>query len=133
MTKEKRSKYCHNWEYISYDIRQNRARNKCEKCGVSNGAIVYKDIHNKRQEATFEHLSEVQKLTESTGKNEQSVLKMLRMTKIILTVAHLNQNTSDNDYFNLQALCQKCHFFHDRLSNLEKRLILKHLKRRCSL
>lgn len=29
--------------------------------------------------------------------------------KIVLTIAHLNQNTKDNRRKNLKALCQRCH------------------------
>lgn len=32
-----------------------------------------------------------------------------RVTKIILTIAHLDHDKTNNDYNNLAALCQKCH------------------------
>lgn len=32
-----------------------------------------------------------------------------RLTKVILTIAHLDQDKTNNDYDNLAALCQKCH------------------------
>lgn len=31
------------------------------------------------------------------------------LTKIVLTIAHLDQDKTNNDYDNLAALCQKCH------------------------
>lgn len=37
--------------------------------------------------------------------------------KVVLSVAHLDQNISNNDYKNLKALCQKCHLNHDRGDN----------------
>lgn len=35
--------------------------------------------------------------------------KEQRLTKIVLTIAHLDQDKTNNDYENLAALCQKCH------------------------
>lgn len=38
----------------------------------------------------------------------------LKSTLIILTIAHLDHNTQNNDYDNLVALCQKCHLNYDK-------------------
>jgi len=35
--------------------------------------------------------------------------KERRLTKIVLTIAHLDHDKTNNDYDNLAALCQKCH------------------------
>ena len=35
-------------------------------------------------------------------------------SKVVLTVAHLNHDKNDNRHENLKALCQRCHFGHDR-------------------
>lgn len=42
-------------------------------------------------------------------------------SKVVLTVAHLNQIRLDNSPANLAALCQRCHLNHDRKENLKKR------------
>lgn len=36
------------------------------------------------------------------------------VTKIVLTIAHLNHDITNNDYDNLAALCQKCHNNYDK-------------------
>ncbi len=36
-----------------------------------------------------------------------------RLVKTILTVAHLDQDPTNNDDDNLRALCQRCHLTHD--------------------
>lgn len=36
------------------------------------------------------------------------------LVKVILTVAHLDNDLSNNDYSNLAALCQRCHNRHDK-------------------
>jgi len=46
-----------------------------------------------------------------------------KSSRVVLTVAHLDHNESNNDFTNLKALCQKCHFAHDRIDNLKRRLI----------
>lgn len=40
---------------------------------------------------------------------------------VVLTVAHLNRDTADNRDENLKALCQNCHFEHDRKDNNKRR------------
>lgn len=117
MKKERQKFYPVNWQFISADIRFNRAKNKCEECGVNNGCIYYTDPQGKRIEINFETLAEIQKLMDATGENERSVLKKLKLVKIILTVAHLDHDESNNDYFNLKALCQRCHLNYDRKNN----------------
>lgn len=42
-------------------------------------------------------------------------------SKVILTIAHLDQDITNNDYTNLKALCQRCHLAHDQESNIAKR------------
>ena len=117
MKKERQKLYPTNWAFISADIRFNRAQNRCEECGVQNGAITYTDHQGKREEATFDQLDQLYRIIQSSGLNEKAVLKKLRLTKIILTVAHLDHDESNNDYFNLKALCQRDHFKHDRQNN----------------
>ena len=41
--------------------------------------------------------------------------------KVVLTVAHLNRDTTDNRDENLKALCQFCHLSHDRGDNSKRR------------
>lgn len=42
-------------------------------------------------------------------------------SKVVLTVAHLNHNPMDSREENLKALCQRCHFRHDRQRNIKLR------------
>lgn len=41
--------------------------------------------------------------------------------KVVLTVAHLDQDIKNNSFFNLAALCQRCHLNHDRATNIRNR------------
>jgi len=42
-------------------------------------------------------------------------------SKVVLTVAHLDHDIKNNRFSNLAALCQRCHFEHDRKDNLIRR------------
>lgn len=40
--------------------------------------------------------------------------KRKTLTKIVLTIMHLDHDTTNNDYSNLAAGCQRCHLTHDK-------------------
>lgn len=42
-------------------------------------------------------------------------------TKVILTVAHLDRDRNNNRFWNLAALCQRCHLNHDRCIHIYNR------------
>ncbi|WP_234733251.1 hypothetical protein [Tellurirhabdus bombi] len=42
-------------------------------------------------------------------------------SKVVLTTAHLDQDVTNNRFWNLKALCQRCHFAHDRQDNARRR------------
>lgn len=110
-----RDRYPENWEEISRSIRE-RAGNKCEWCGLENGALGYRDERGKFW--TDEMIAIELDGGEPGG-------KPLRRIKIILTVAHLGTAHADgtpgnkHDKMdcrddNLAALCQRCHLNYDR-------------------
>jgi tRNA(Ile)-lysidine synthase TilS/MesJ len=45
---------------------------------------------------------------------DEHISEKAKHFKIVLTVAHLDHNLSNNDYSNLKALCQKCHLNYDK-------------------
>ena len=61
----------------------------CELCCAPNGRVIYRQPNGPQWTVT-----------------ERSPWKPI---KIVLTVAHLNQNPTDNRMCNLLALCQRCH------------------------
>jgi heterodisulfide reductase subunit B len=44
----------------------------------------------------------------------QQSLKFHGITKVILTTAHMDHDKTNNRFWNLKHLCQKCHLHHDR-------------------
>ena len=45
----------------------------------------------------------------------------LTKKNVILTVAHINRDTTDNRDENLKAMCQRCHLNHDRKDNSKRK------------
>jgi len=92
----KRENYPDNWEEISLRIRKERALDRCEctgQCGLHEGRC---DAQNKEPHP-------------GTG------------STVVLTVAHLDQNTNNNDESNLCAMCQRCHLTYDRKYKKDRR------------
>lgn len=85
-----------------------RAGNRCEKCGVENGVFGYRD-----KSGAFRRCEGLQA--------EANMLDGKRVFRIVLTVAHLNHDRTDNRPENLAALCQRCHLIHDREQHRETR------------
>lgn len=118
MKKEHKKRYPDNWEYISAFIRHERAKNKCEGCGLHNGLHIKRLPNNKYRICTELEMQELEEYKVILKVNHLSACKKLKITKIILAVAHLDFDESNNNHSNLKALCQKCHNAHDRSNNL---------------
>ncbi len=110
-------KYPLNWKTeIRPEILQ-RANNCCEECGIKNYAIGYRALNG-----DFYEWSYIEDALELHGHDLfDDVLKhhinkdgkVTKAVKIILTIAHLDHDTNNNDYSNLKALCQLHHLRHD--------------------
>jgi len=50
-------------------------------------------------------------------------------SKVILTIAHLDHNTTHNDVENLRALCQKCHLTYDAKQHATNAAITRRKKK----
>lgn len=77
-----------------------RADNKCEHCGLENGIVGYRDLAG-----NFWRFP--------SDPPPSGWIAALRLTKIVLTIAHLDHNIQHNTDDNLAALCQRCHLIHD--------------------
>lgn len=109
---ENKARYPKDWKHISAAIRD-RAGNRCEgspafpDCRAPNGAIGYR---NDRSEW-------VTCLASGTADDLASVQyrygDLERITRIVLTVAHLDHTPENCDPSNLRAMCQRCHLHYD--------------------
>jgi len=102
-----RSRYPADWDAISKRIRQ-RDGNKCKTCGVANGVYVSRD-----GESRSFMLEDGRVFHEDTGVQRGwargSEYEGGPAIKIVLTVAHLDHDPSNNADENLAALCQLHH------------------------
>ena len=92
------------WRLISRLIRYTRAKNMCEWCGVKNGFITER-VYDKPYR--------------------------VRNVRIVLTVAHLDHDKTNNRFSNLAALCQRCHLGHDRKQHVFNRMYGRKTKYVC--
>lgn len=98
-----------------------RAKDNCERCGVSNGEFILRSEDGK----TWYHETPIGDgegavYCAETGARITKALPWYdfpagdnTMVKIVLTIAHLDQDLTNNDDKNLKALCQRCHNRHD--------------------
>lgn len=95
-------KYPPNWKELRQQV-LDRAKNKCEFCGVGNYTIGVRD-----KDGNFNKLDSL-KETENAFYNGDKIIK------IILTVAHLDHDETNHNVKieRLAALCQKCHLTYD--------------------
>jgi len=105
---ENKDKYPKNWKWYRAAI-LHRARNRCEACGVQDQAIGIRDDEGAFHDWEDCYLS---------GSPDCDI--DIKAIKIVLTVAHLDHDPANNEFSNLKALCQKCHFGHDRKDNIKK-------------
>jgi hypothetical protein len=106
---ENRALYPADWPAISLRIRD-RAQQCCERCGVRNHALGGRDARGLWCEA--EPLDCSRRMP-APGTDAwcygPSGWKLLRIVRVVLTVAHLDHDPRNCAETNLQALCQACH------------------------
>lgn len=108
---ENKQRYPKDWKRIADAIRV-RAGQRCEgspafpDCRVPNGAVGY------RVGGRWVHLGES---VDAAGLAiDAAVEDGFKVTRIVLTVAHLDHTPENCEPQNLKALCQRCHLFYDR-------------------
>lgn len=122
--------YPPNWKELSSFVRE-EAYNQCEWCGAPNGRIIRrlkkaqeKELHlgcSKQKkmysvdwERVIGHISIFGScIMEPVNGMSWARLRFHGLTRIILTVAHLDRDSKNNARENLAALCQRCHLRHD--------------------
>jgi hypothetical protein len=104
------SKYPPNWKTEIRPAILNRADNKCERCGVPNHISIVRSeidpirymVYSRNDDCHYIN-GEPVKVSDIPGEYSGELIK------VVLTVAHLDQDINHNDYSNLQSLCQLCH------------------------
>lgn len=94
---ENKHRYPSTWREIRAAI-LDRAGHRCEQCGVPN--YTYRP----RKRDVW---------TDDLGQAETWAMDGERISRIVLTIAHLDHTPEHNDPDNLRALCQRCHLAYD--------------------
>jgi len=106
---ENRALYPKDWPAISRRIRA-RSGQQCERCRAPNGKLIA------RARGTY-MLENGDTFNDTTGEylgcGRGSEFPADRFVRVVLTVAHLDHDPTNNADSNLQALCQQCHLRHD--------------------
>jgi 5-methylcytosine-specific restriction endonuclease McrA len=96
-----KSRYPKNWKQIRKAILA-RAGNCCEECGIANGAPIPRTTST--QGSMFPPPPPA---TDLFGDPLQ------RVSRVVLTIAHLDHTPENCGPENLKALCQRCHLAYD--------------------
>ena len=98
-------KYPPDWKEIRERILE-RAKNKCECCGLENGINVY----------SFKVFGQTYWQKNITNDNAKIV-------KVVLTIAHLDHDETNHDVKDdrLKAMCQLCHLRYDSKEKKRRR------------
>lgn len=134
----RKSDYPPDWDAISLEVRT-EAGWMCEWCGAPGGKVIRRlgrvevqELHigcSMRTQLYRVDWERVFLIISAPGSNiEERVNEMswkrLRfhgLTKIILSVAHLDRDSKNNTRENLAALCQRCHLRHDIWQHIANR------------
>ncbi len=115
----KKSDYHPEWPRISLEVRE-AAGWQCEWCGVKNALVIQRYDGNDWTEVDRIRSDENSEWEETKGMT-WARLKFHGLTRIVLTVAHLDRNRHNNEKENLAALCQRCHLRHDIHQHIRNR------------
>jgi hypothetical protein len=110
-----RADYHPDWPSISRQIRA-QAGDRCEFCGVKNGATGARD-----RWGDWHHEEDIDDVDSATGYDLFGGDGWPKIIRIVLTVAHLDHDKTNNDPCNLRALCQRCHLNWDRARHIANR------------
>lgn len=111
------SEYHPKWSLIRRLILK-RDKYCCAWCGAPQYAFIYRTGKNE----DWEYAPEGHMVDEMHSFG-------YKVTKIILTIAHIDHNKDNNRFENLASLCQRCHLNHDRKQHAFNRKYGRNWKR----
>ena len=133
------SKYPMNWRTEIVPRILDRAENKCEHCGIENGArpwsipIWIKESRSDKDRYKVKRIWTMDATCAERLKRQTTPAGKIKRVKVVLTISHLdhdeeNHNVADD---RLAALCQSCHLCYDasekirRISSKSQQMELK--------
>jgi 5-methylcytosine-specific restriction endonuclease McrA len=125
---ENRTKYPANWKQIRARILA-RAGNRCEQCRAVNHQVVVRhtDCYLDADGYVWDSVTGAPR-----GMSRDSEFPGQRLTRIVLTIAHLDGALVDHSDANLAALCQRCHLALDRAQHVATARETRAARKACS-
>jgi hypothetical protein len=117
--------YPKNWKSEIRPAILERANNKCEFCGVENHIAIFRGILNgievyQNDKADIFNAENSEYLDNDYYAPIEAP-ETRKAIKVVLTIAHLDHDTTNNDPENLKALCQRCHNRYDMKQRVHNR------------
>jgi len=125
---ENRRRYPEDWPQIRARILE-RASNCCEACSVPNGTFIYAD--RERPEDWIAVPDEHVEPRPGQPHKRWDFVAGAPVTRVVLTIAHLDHQPENVREDNLRAMCQKCHLAHDAEHHRQTRRRNLHRRRGC--
>lgn len=116
---ENKARYPKDWPAISKRIRE-AAGNRCQKCGVENGRMIYRGSHEMRP--AWRYADDPVFIDSRCAFDGSDLLGTCwddfdkvrgDPVRVVLTVAHLDHQPENCADENLRAWCQRCHNAYD--------------------
>jgi hypothetical protein len=119
--REFRMLYPPNWADLSQRIRFERAGGRCQGCGRPHLAQV-RCLPDGRW---FDEAKRTWRDRRGRPARWPDLIDAvdLRLTRVVLAAAHIDNNPANNRLSNLRGLCQRCHMLHDRPFHLAQRWV----------
>lgn len=118
---ENRARYPSDWKQIRAEVLE-RAGHRCEKCKAPNLTVIARG--EGKDAGTYQDMEAYvfdAETGEELGQYRMSDYTVGRMTKVVLTIAHLDHTPENCDRSNLRAWCQRCHLAYDAEHHAETR------------
>jgi hypothetical protein len=114
-----RSLYPPNWRALSHRVRFERAGGRCQMCARPHLARV-RCLPDGRW---FDDATGTWRGRRGRPARWPDLIEIahMRLTRVVLAAAHLDNNPANNRLANLRGLCQRCHVLHDRPFHLAQR------------
>ena len=112
--REHRFFYPIDWRELSVAIRFGRAKGRCEGCGRPHGRMVHHLGDGRWWDAQAACWRDGRRRRARIEAVALDLLKLVRVTRVVLATAHRDHDTTNNANRNLAAFCQRCHMIHDR-------------------
>lgn len=129
------SLYPKNWKTEIRPAILERAGNCCEFCKAKNGELYIRGVFDgcecyQDMDGTIFASTDGMRIGDDYVGEVANHTTKNTSVRIVLTIAHLDHDTTNNNYENLKALCSKCHLNYDRNIHAKNAAITRNKKKK---